>query len=268
MKKVLFFAFLLMFVFFEKDVFADKLSCSVNTSCSTGEVGVFRISALTNGHVGTVADSSYSYIVCCSGPSGLGTSCSGNYTKVLKISSSDNAHAEHPDNLNYGTTICLSGPVSGTDCYYNSSCADPGYVCLASVSSSDTYFTNAHVGDCNAYEQKICCRVPECISDEDCVNLGITCEDDGFPHRYADCVQREYYCGCGPCWSNDDCEPGYCCDREISRSFPGQCVEKGTTISYEGKDYLCDPPSGFVVREKKRNKGFFEIILGLLNLLI
>ena len=141
------------------------LTCTVKTSCSgSGEVPIFRMSDTNNAHAGTVTGSSYPYIVCCSGVDGLGNSCSGYYSRVLRLSSSDNAHVEHKDNTNYGTIVCISGPASGVDCTYSLTSCPSGYVGLASVSSTDTYFTNAHVGDYNAYSNKVCCKVPPPIT--------------------------------------------------------------------------------------------------------
>jgi hypothetical protein len=139
------------------------LTCSVKSDCSgAGEVPIFRMSSTNNAMAGTVTGSSYTNIVCCSGVTGLGNSCSGNFAKVLKLSSSDNAHVENVNNANYGTEVCISGPAAGVDCdySYSSTSCPTDYVCLASISSSESSFTNAHVGDCNAYTNKVCCKVP------------------------------------------------------------------------------------------------------------
>ncbi len=132
--------------------FEPSRACSVKTSCSAGETGIFKMSDLTNAHAGDLS-SSYPYVVCCSG---VGNSCAGNYDIVLKLSDTDNAHVGYKGS-SYSTSICISSEETSVDCIYSSSCpAD--YACLASVSSTDPQFTNAHVGDCNAYTNKVCCR--------------------------------------------------------------------------------------------------------------
>ena len=73
-------------------------------------------------------------------------------------------------------------------------------------------------------EHPICnenCECVQCEDNQDCVDLGITCEDRGIPHRYAEC--RDGFCTkCGPCRKREHCEDGYCCTAEI----PGYTGEK------------------------------------------
>ncbi|MCX6821497.1 MAG: hypothetical protein NTW30_01835, partial [Candidatus Aenigmarchaeota archaeon] len=152
---------LIIFLITPSSVYA-ALTCTVKTSCSgTGEVPIFRMSDTTNALAGTFSGSSYPYIVCCSGVNGLGTACSGNYDIVLKLSGTDNAHVEDSAGSNYNTNICISGPSSPVRCMALTSCNNDYPVPLASVSSPGVHFTNAHVGDSTAYQNKICCNVPE-----------------------------------------------------------------------------------------------------------
>jgi hypothetical protein len=46
------------------------------------------------------------------------------------------------------------------------------------------------------------------------------------------------------CGKNDECEDGWCCDKPVGGT--GTCKQKGETISYGGRSYICDPPEGFV----------------------
>jgi len=137
---------------------SSTLTCSVKGSCDTlaGEVPVFRMSGLANGHAQTAAGTTYANVVCC-GPTGLGTSCSGTFDTVLWLSAADNAHAAEASQTGYATQVCLSAASETVDCKYvtGSSCGT-GYACLATISGA----TNAHVADCdgsNDYGTKVCC---------------------------------------------------------------------------------------------------------------
>jgi len=143
--------FLLFILLTSKAVVA--LSCSVSTSCDN--VVVFKMSGTSNAHAELPTQANYGYYVCCS-ETGLGNSCSGNYAVVLRLSSATNAHVEKNTLSNYPNQVCLSTSSGTIDCNYASDCTTlgSGYVCLASISSD----TNAHVGDCNAYTTKVCCR--------------------------------------------------------------------------------------------------------------
>jgi hypothetical protein len=132
----------------------NGLACDVKTSCDVGEVEVFRMSATANAHAGTPSGSSYDYVVCCGGVTGLGTNCSGVHHGVLSLSAADNAHVASLGQ--YPTEVCLSADtVETVDCVYGADCA-ADYACLATISGT----TNAHVADCDGlddYATKVCC---------------------------------------------------------------------------------------------------------------
>ncbi|MGC8812683.1 MAG: NEW3 domain-containing protein [Candidatus Aenigmatarchaeota archaeon] len=148
------------------------LTCTVSTSCNA--VTVFKISSLTNAHAELPSQTNYGYYICCN-ENGLGNSCSGTYSLVLKLSSSTNAHVEEKTYTNYANSVCLSITSGTIDCQYaDNDCSALGsdYVCLASISSR----TNAHVGDCNAYPRKICCKAvpsgpPTCVRNNPTVTV-------------------------------------------------------------------------------------------------
>lgn len=135
-----------------KTVLAE-LSCTVSTTCS--DTVLFEMSDTSNAHAGTVAGSSYTQLVCCSGITGLGNSCSGTYEVLLQLSGTNNAHAEKNTEANYATDVCLS--TSGdtiTIAYQETNCT--GYdTTVASMSGA----TNAHVGDESAFTTKICASI-------------------------------------------------------------------------------------------------------------
>ena len=133
---------------------SQNLNCSIGTSCSG--TTVFKISNSTNAHAELPSQNNYTYYVCCTGITGLGNDCNAaNKIVVLKLSDITNAHVEENSYSNYPNNVCLSAPTGKTIiCNYNSSCST-GYSCLASISAE----TNAHVGDCNVYSIKICCKI-------------------------------------------------------------------------------------------------------------
>ena len=166
---------LFIFILYPVSYLYAALSCSVTTAaaCSSG-VKMLRISdtpsSLTHGYnahaeIPTLTNSNYdSYVVCCSGVSGLGNSCaaSNNQTIVrLSGTSGTNAHVEQrtQTNSNYNTQkICLSSTYAGDDItigYQASNCT--GYdTTLFSMSST---LTNSMVGVPTAYTNKVCAKV-------------------------------------------------------------------------------------------------------------
>ncbi|MBU4502648.1 MAG: hypothetical protein KKA79_08680 [Nanoarchaeota archaeon] len=133
-----------------------ELGCSI-VSGSCDDVSVFKIAGLTNTHA--QLEGSYSYTVCCDGVSGLGTESDGE--AVLGFSRSDNAHVQKSSIGTYLYLAYLSAP-GGISCDYVESsgdgysvCGNAGFdTCLASIQSED----NSHVGDCSAYDIKVCCK--------------------------------------------------------------------------------------------------------------
>lgn len=127
-----------------------SLTCAVGASCAN--TTIFRISATSNAHGQMPSQSTYSQLVCCSGPSGLSTSCTGNTQTALKFSGTTNAHAQQNTQSGYANNVCISS-TSGTFtiAYQANNCT--GYdTTIASMSGT----TNAHLGDSAAYTTKIC----------------------------------------------------------------------------------------------------------------
>lgn len=142
-----------LFVLIPVQTAGAVLTCTVATTCS--DTVLFKMSATSNAHAGTVGGSSYTQLVCCSGITGLGNSCSGTYEVLLQLSGTDNAHSEKNTEVNYATDVCLS--TSGdtiTVAYQESNCT--GYdTTVASLSGT----TNAHVGDSSAFTTKVCASI-------------------------------------------------------------------------------------------------------------
>ena len=137
-----------------------QLSCQIrSSSCLGGEACLFRLSALSNAHAGTCSGSSYTYLVCCSASSGTLTvavqdgSCP--QAGVLSLSAFNNAQVQEYPSVTYTNDICLASDAGTLSCNYNSGGCSAGYACIASMSSA----TNAHAGNCAAYNEKICCTI-------------------------------------------------------------------------------------------------------------
>ena len=133
----------------------QSLTCGIAVG-SCPNTSVFKMSATTNAHAEKPSQNNYNNYVCCSGVAGLTNSCSGNYDTVLKLSGITNAHVGKNTHSDYANSVCISAPTGSTIvCDYATDCSalGPGYTCLVSISGD----TNAHVGNCSAYETKVCC---------------------------------------------------------------------------------------------------------------
>ncbi|MFA5086917.1 MAG: hypothetical protein WC470_01280 [Candidatus Paceibacterota bacterium] len=147
------------FVFFkfQKTYALDNpvpFSCAVRSSaCNSGEVAILNLQALTNSHAELSSQSNYSYKICCSGTD-IGNSCAIPHAVVLKLSAETSAHVQETGA--YANEACLSNAAAkGTmACVYTSVACETGYICLASISGAN----NSHIGDCNAYITKVCCK--------------------------------------------------------------------------------------------------------------
>jgi cysteine-rich repeat protein len=157
---------LVLFVLCLASVFAAEaaVSCTVTTSCSENEI--FRISDTTNGQAQLTGQSpSYSNIVCCNEAAGS--------ELLLRLSAQTNAHVQDPSVNTYSYSVGLDNAVCGI--VTSGTCADAGYeTCVVSISDTD----NAHVGNCSAYSNLVCCK-----SDQICGNSNLEypehCDDGG-----------------------------------------------------------------------------------------
>jgi hypothetical protein len=133
---------------------STNLSCFVTNGLCSG-VTIFNMYDYLGNHAELSTQSNYPYKVCCSGTN-ISNSCSGTFhDTVLKLSGATNAHAEKKTQSNYtGNDVCLSSSSLGVVCDYGTSCSSD-FTCLASISSD----TDAHVGECSTYTNKVCCRV-------------------------------------------------------------------------------------------------------------
>lgn len=148
------------------------------------------------------------------------------------------------------STICkkLTTSLGTYYCIYNS-----GFIWSTSLPSKESDCADNFDNDCDGKKD---CEDPDCTGkqgpdgkiccqkNEDCPakdgKLGECDSPSGKDNP--DTPGYTYTCWWGPCESNTECAPGYCCTKAIEGYPERKCVYKGTIINYLGKSYLCDPP--------------------------
>lgn len=135
------------------------LTCGISESPEDedNDVHLFSMHNLDNSHAEMPGQNFYTdnKVFCRSSiPGGiLSNNCVGG-TPILNLSGDTNAHVEKGNLSNYIKSACLLAQNRNISCEYVSSCSGD-QVCIASI--SDT--TNAHVGNCNAFSTKVCCKM-------------------------------------------------------------------------------------------------------------
>ena len=137
-----------------------------NTTCPAGTARLIGVENDThNGYVNSHAQNTtivtYNYSICCNNTNGsitINTTCPGNVT-VLRLSNATNAHVEIGTNSNYNNgTACLGSNWKKVSCTYPAGSCSAPYNCTLSMAGTEGInTTNAHVGNCSAYSQKVCC---------------------------------------------------------------------------------------------------------------
>ena len=140
MKKI---GVLFLFIFLIGFISAE--SCSITTSCNPDNT-VMKLSSSTNAHGELWNETNYDYYLCCD--FARTHTCSGT-NKVLGLSSSTNAHAEVPSQNNYATSVCYGN----LECTSRENNCNPAEITMSSLSDE----TNAHIGNADNYDLKICC---------------------------------------------------------------------------------------------------------------
>jgi hypothetical protein len=75
------------------------------------------------------------------------------------------------------------------------------------------------------------------------------------------CDRDTKTCKCfGSCKINRECQEGYCCLYSIDSKLPMECVPRWNITNYQGKSYLCDPPS-WINEESSNSKNLIEIVI-------
>ncbi len=138
-----------------------------NNTCPSGTQRLMGVSNDSNGsinaHVQNTTMTYYNYSLCCNNTNSsisITTTCPGNVT-VVRLSNSTNAHVEIGTgiNANYSNnSACLGSNWKRAACEYPVGSCSTGYNCTFSIASSEgDNTTNAHIGNCSSYSQKICC---------------------------------------------------------------------------------------------------------------
>lgn len=142
-----------------------------NTTCQPGQARLLGLKnnsdGFNNAHVqNTSSTPYYNYSICCNNTdtsTNTITSCPGNVT-VLRLSNGSNAHVElgNYSNASYSiTSVCLGTNVTQVICSYPATgTCSTNYTCVLSmVGSEGSNTSNAHIGNCSQYSQKVCCGV-------------------------------------------------------------------------------------------------------------
>jgi hypothetical protein len=134
---------------------STNLTCYVTSGTCPGTT-IFNLYDQAGGHAELASQLNYTNKVCCTG-TGLSNSCTGNHDVVLSLYSETNSHVEKDTESNYTNDVCLHSDSISVVCDYSTDCSLLGseYVCLASISGD----TNAHVGKCSTYTNKVCCMI-------------------------------------------------------------------------------------------------------------
>ena len=134
---------------------STNLTCYITSGSCPGTT-VFKIYDQAGGHAELASQLNYSNKVCCVG-TGISNSCSGYHDVALSLYSETDSHVEKDTESNYTNDACLHSDTMPVTCDYSTDCSllGPEFVCLSSISGD----TNAHVGSCSVYTNKVCCMI-------------------------------------------------------------------------------------------------------------
>ncbi|MEM5871721.1 MAG: hypothetical protein QW051_02500 [Candidatus Aenigmatarchaeota archaeon] len=149
---------------------AGNFSCSIvaSGSCGSGNTTVLYLKNDTGGyrnaHAQNVSIGTYPYVICCASNSSLSYACGEGV--FLRLNSTTNSHVQR-GNYNgpgqiYGINVCLTANPGYFNCTYVDNSCPSDRECFASMASaytSENNDTNAHIGPCDEYVRKICCKI-------------------------------------------------------------------------------------------------------------
>lgn len=140
-----------------------SLTCTVGTAASCSDTHILYFQNDTGGwdnaHAQLASVATYSNSLCCvDGEDAILTTCVDEaFLGVL--SDTDDAHFEEYGIGNYATNACLSATTNRYICSYEVDCASYDTCLFSYASSEGDNTTNAHVGDCSEYANKVCCTL-------------------------------------------------------------------------------------------------------------
>lgn len=139
----------------------NSLSCSIVQNNSCEDVIMLYLKNDTagcdNAHCALANQtSSYPYVVCCDAETTLGETVSADCSATgavpfLKLSNQTNSHAQNISVATYSYDACIAVSKYKIEIEYDDGC-NANQSCLVSISN----YTNAHVGNCSHYTDKIC----------------------------------------------------------------------------------------------------------------
>jgi hypothetical protein len=161
------FLFIILSVYMVSAVGNFTCSITASGSCSGGNTSVIFMENDTGGywnaHAQNVSVGTYDYVVCCNSTSSLTYACDEGV--FLKLNATTNSHVQRGDysgpGMVYGVDVCLTAVPGYFNCTYVDGSCPGDRECFASMGGSDPSDnnTNAHIGPCQEYARKICCRV-------------------------------------------------------------------------------------------------------------
>ncbi|NIO20639.1 MAG: hypothetical protein GTN76_07845 [Candidatus Aenigmarchaeota archaeon] len=164
--------FLLSMVFVYLASAAGDFNCTImeNQTCAFTDVIYLEndTGGYRNAHAQNVSVGTYDYVVCCNSNSTLASGCGGVF---LRLNDTTNSHVQRGDysgpGIIYGVSVCLFTTPGYFNCTYVDSACPSDRECFASMASSNASVNNdtdSHIGPCDQYEKKICCRVATDLS--------------------------------------------------------------------------------------------------------
>lgn len=164
------FLLLMGFVYFASA--AGDFNCTIlgNQTCAFTKVIYLEndTGGYWNAHAQSISVGTYDYVVCCNSNSTLTSECGGTF---LKLNDTTNSHVQRGDyygpGIIYGVNVCLKTTPGYFNCTYVDGACPSDRECFASMASSypaDNNDTNAHIGPCEEYERKVCCKVMNHVS--------------------------------------------------------------------------------------------------------
>lgn len=145
----------------------NSLNCYFlnETSCPSGHVKLIGVKndsgGYDNSHAQNYTIGNYNYSLCCNATNTsvfLSSGC-GQQT-VIKLNLENNSHVELGNETDYSISSCMNSSWGAISCTYPTGVCDANQTCVMSIASSEgDNTTNAHVGACNTYNQKVCCGI-------------------------------------------------------------------------------------------------------------
>ncbi|MCX6818171.1 MAG: DUF2341 domain-containing protein [Candidatus Aenigmarchaeota archaeon] len=109
------------------------------------------------------SSNSYPYAICCESNSSVAFACGEGV--LLRLNDTTNTHVQRGDYAGaivYGVNSCMSVSPGYFNCTYDDDACPADSECFASMASAfdtENNDTNAHVGPCDEYMRKICCKI-------------------------------------------------------------------------------------------------------------